>query len=622
MSKAIESLSTEDKALLKAALDPMFAAEFRGAVANVEDYGARNARFPSPVYGERCIVRKAFQIGGIWYSREFEYRPAGSLNVIGEVMPADDWLGGRTWRESNNIENLTEGNLDQDRINDLEGDLNALRSEDDILAAIAAFARLKLDSFSLTPAQAEVGDTITALNFALAVSGGPENGLMIERADGQRVMGVAPGERSIAATAIPAPAGVIFVGDSQPWEWAAEYAAALGLAPVIAARPAHTIHRQAIMVGATRLGLTLAGGILPAAGSSVVVSLVNGGATIEANPDAFLHSALGGTDSIGLTLTVAGGTRHCILSHDLSGAPNVYVMEQAEGGGAVAVSPDALAVPDFAAMLQSTHRVVVMGGHNDMRQHDPAGSFAGIRDNTDAIMSLTGNNPHPVEINDFWPADTIEERALIPWIETHSQWLRGKFPGAIKLDTVGRTTWERLRNGDKVIPAADRKPGDSLHLSASGRAKWTGHNQECNGLHFAGALPISASTSFTARARGAVPDYPVVEETRTASISFLHRRYWGVSGSATLNSAGVVGLAGTDLSSGRAKSATVTAADQYVYVAYPAEWGDPSSYKLFGFGEAPVKTTVSVTKSNGATVSYIVLRSPLKLTGPVSVEVQ
>jgi len=100
------------------------------------------------------------------------------------------------------------------------------------------------------------------------------------------------------------------------------------------------------------------------------------------------------------------------------------------------------------------------------------------------------------------------------------------------------------------------------------------------------------------------------------------RRYWGVSGSATLNSAGVVGLGGTELSNARDKEFGVTASDQYVYYAYPAALGDHAIYRLYGFDETAVETTVSVTKANGATVSYTVLRSPLKVTGVAPVEVQ
>lgn len=518
--------------------------------------------------------------------------------------------------------NLAHGTLDPGLVGGLTPTLAAHGSAIADLQASLAFIGLRVDSFTVTPSQAEMGSAVSSLAMAWSYTGGAPNGQSIERSDGQRVTSISPAERTATAEKLPAPAGVLVIGDSQPWEWAPEYAAALNIPLALAARPAHTIYKQAIMVGADPLTLTIAGGVLPAAGTKATVTLVNGGVTTADNPAAILHSAVTGVDSIQVDLVVAGGTRRCTLSHDITNALDTYRIEQAAGGAAVAVADGALAVPTFKAMAATTHRVVIMAGHNDMLDHDPAGGFAAIRARTESIMALCADNPNPVQLNDFWPANNAQEIAQIPFILAHSQWLRDKYPGAIALDNAGRTLWERLRAADKTIPEALRKPGDVLHLNATGRTAWTGHNQEDSVAHCSGVAPVTASVSFTIRGRGAVPGLPAVESTRTAAVTFLPRRFWGVSASDALTKAQVIALAGSELSPARAKAFTVNAAGQYVYVAYLASLGDPAGFKIGGFNEPYVKTIVSITTAAGLTADYILLRSLNKLTGSVSVENQ
>jgi hypothetical protein len=531
------------------------------------------------------------------------------------------------WTSLLNEEELTRrqlqhGTQGQDTIDGLPATLAAQASAIADLQGRLSFASLRVDSFTVTPSQVEMGSTVSSLAMAWSYTGGPPNGQSIERSDGQRITGISPSERTTTVEKLPAPVGVLIIGDSQPWEWAPEYAAALNLPLALAARPAHTIFKQAIMVGADPLTVSIAGGTLPAAGTKATVTLVNGGPTTAANPAAILHSAVTGVDAIQVDLVVAGGTRRCTLSHDITNALDTYKIEQAAGGAAVAVADGAVAVPTFKAMAATTHRVVIMAGHNDMLDHDPAGGFAGIRARTDSIMALCADNLNPVQLNDFWPAANTQEIAQIPFIQAHSQWLRDKYPGAITLDGAGRTLWERLRGPDKTIPANLRKPDDTLHLDAPGRTIWTGHNQEDDAARRRGAAPLTSSASFTIRGRGAVPGLPAVESAMTATVTFLPRRFWGVSASDALTKAQVIALAGSELSSGRAKAVTVNPAAQFVYLAYLAALGDPTAFKIGGFNEQYVKTTVSVTTAAGLTADYTVLRSLNKLTGAAPVEVQ
>ncbi|MEE4451464.1 hypothetical protein [Novosphingobium resinovorum] len=135
---------------------------------------------------------------------------------------------------------------------------------------------------------------------------------------------------------------------------------------------------------------------------------------------------------------------------------------------------------------------------------------------------------------------------------------------------------------------------------------------------------VSASNAFDLTVTDAAAPGGAVSANRSASVTVLPRRFWGVADAAALDSAGVVALAGSELSNARAKSLTVegsAAPGKYAYYAYPASLGDPASYKIYGFDEAPVKTTVSVTTAAGATLNYIVLRSPNKLTGTIPVEI-
>ncbi|MBF7010598.1 hypothetical protein QUC32_13015 [Novosphingobium resinovorum] len=135
---------------------------------------------------------------------------------------------------------------------------------------------------------------------------------------------------------------------------------------------------------------------------------------------------------------------------------------------------------------------------------------------------------------------------------------------------------------------------------------------------------VSASNVYDLTVQDAGAPGGAVSASRSVSVTVLPRRFWGVADAAALGSAGVVALAGSELSSARAKSLTVeggAAPGKYAYYAYPASLGDPASYKIYGFDEVPVKTTVSVTTAAGATLSYIVLRSPNKLTGSIPVEI-
>jgi hypothetical protein len=168
-----------------------------------------------------------------------------------------------------------------------------------------------------------------------------------------------------------------------------------------------------------------------------------------------------------------------------------------------------------------------------------------------------------------------------------------------------------IAGASPTVQALTRTGGAATALIASDRAK-----------NVAANLTTDTTFSLTATDGAAPPGAIGASKTVTTTLQFLPRRFWGASASGALASADVIGLAGSELTSNRAKTFNVTAAGQYVYLAYLASQGEPAVFKIGGFNEAYVKTTVSVTTAAGLTANYTVLRSLNKLTGTASVEVQ
>jgi hypothetical protein len=132
---------------------------------------------------------------------------------------------------------------------------------------------------------------------------------------------------------------------------------------------------------------------------------------------------------------------------------------------------------------------------------------------------------------------------------------------------------------------------------------------------------ISVSTTFTLFTFDTAAPGGTASVSKAVSVSVLPRRFWGVSANTSLTSSQIIALGNSELSGSRTKSFGASASSQYVYYAYPASLGDPTAYKLFGFDESYVKTTVSVTTSTGATLNYTVLRSTNQLSGTIPVDV-
>lgn len=138
-------------------------------------------------------------------------------------------------------------------------------------------------------------------------------------------------------------------------------------------------------------------------------------------------------------------------------------------------------------------------------------------------------------------------------------------------------------------------------------------------------VAFNTSRTFTLTAENTGAPGGTDTKTRQVTVPALPRRFWGVADAAALDGPGVVALAGSELAGSRAKTFTVdggSGAGKYLYFAFLADLGAAASYKIFGAGETPIATTVSVTTAAGLTANYIVLRSPEKVLGSATVEVQ
>ena len=122
--------------------------------------------------------------------------------------------------------------------------------------------------------------------------------------------------------------------------------------------------------------------------------------------------------------------------------------------------------------------------------------------------------------------------------------------------------------------------------------------------------PVTADTAYTVT----VTDPLGRVDTATVGIVFQHRVWWGVSAAASLTAADVLALAGTALTSGRARSVTLAAAGEYAYYAYPKRYGEVSTAKIYGFTVDVTYSEVTITTPAGSAEIYSVLRSPYPLT--------
>lgn len=476
---------------------------------------------------------------------------------------------------------------------------------------------VEITALTATPASGELGALISSLALAWSIlieDGAP----LAQRVswDGN-VVHLGSSARGLT---IPqdwaAQDDVLVVGDSHSSPgYSNILATATGQTVTRVALGAQTSYKQALRVGAQPLFVTLAGNTLPAAGTEGTVTLLNGAAPELANPASLLTTADGDTGPGHHISGMLAGVA-VTLSHYPATEPNVYKITQA-GGAPVAIPAGSLFVPDWAAAMAS-HEVWICVGRNNIT--DPERIKADI-----TAMIGMGRGNRILLFGVFNAPNEGAGTANLATIKALNAWMRATYPQHYVVDGTGRdlrevllasgepTGDDAIDRANEVIPRSIRIAPNDVHLTVAGYGIWADLGEA-----FRAAMPmpdvtITGDLTITLSANGRL---------RQVTVPFLPRRYWGVSANAALTSAQVIALAGSDLSGSRGKSFTATAAGQYVYYAYPTSMGAPASYKIFGFAEDAVVTTVSVTTAAGHTADYTILRSTLSLTGPVSVEVQ
>lgn len=93
--------------------------------------------------------------------------------------------------------------------------------------------------------------------------------------------------------------------------------------------------------------------------------------------------------------------------------------------------------------------------------------------------------------------------------------------------------------------------------------------------------------------------------TDNVSISWLFKRYWGTDANGTLTDAELI-AGSNELSGSRAKTFSVTPANEFVYFAYPQSYGNLTSITVNGFESisAFTLTTQSHTNASGGITTY------------------
>ena len=138
------------------------------------------------------------------------------------------------------------------------------------------------------------------------------------------------------------------------------------------------------------------------------------------------------------------------------------------------------------------------------------------------------------------------------------------------------------------------------------------------------SVSLTSNGTYTMTAKGdSSPSHPSGStNSKTCTLYFYNDIYWGVSASATVDSAFVRGLSNSVLSGSRARTVTVNATSgKYIWYAVPTRLGT-CSFNVGGFdGGFESPQTVSVTNASGYAENYYVYRSTNASLGSTTVKV-
>lgn len=115
----------------------------------------------------------------------------------------------------------------------------------------------------------------------------------------------------------------------------------------------------------------------------------------------------------------------------------------------------------------------------------------------------------------------------------------------------------------------------------------------------------------------------VTTNTGATSVTFYSKIYWGASGqtASTITDGQIIALGGA-YATARAMTQTITTANNYMFVCYPAAWGS-ATFTVNGFLETGwTLVTRNFQNASGGIVSYNIYQHPQPNVGNFAVQVQ
>jgi hypothetical protein len=508
---------------------------------------------------------------------------------------------------------LQHGTQGPETIDGLPATLEALSAGVAAVTARLDYTGLDLTSVTLDPAYAEIGSTVNTVNVSWTVTGKTPTTQRLTWTGGQGAWGLKPGDRAATVpTGGIASGSVLVIGDSLSfYTYAEALAAVYGLTVITCAVYAQSSRRQALRVGAFDITLTLANNLLPAAGTDGTVTLINGGPTTNANPDAILHTYDGDTTPLGHQIegTIAGRT--VTLDHQPATAPNLYNIRQ-PNGAAIAVPPGSIFRPKFADMM-AIHEAWICVGRNDIDKPDQ------VNASVDAIMAKRGR-ARTLLFDIITAANEVPGHPTEVRIRANNNRLRLRYEGSYVIDAQGRGLLDRLiaaGGANGIIADALRDPADpapKLHLNgpptnpAKGYGVWKAIAQEFRDATMSGAMALTADTEFKLLVRDAnAPSGAAgAEKTVTAQLRYRDKGHAGILDKAEgITSAEANALSESWWAEGVARTLTITVtAPGFLWFSQPASEPDPSAFKANGFAVVPVRTLRDHTTATGEVVQY------------------
>jgi hypothetical protein len=145
-------------------------------------------------------------------------------------------------------------------------------------------------------------------------------------------------------------------------------------------------------------------------------------------------------------------------------------------------------------------------------------------------------------------------------------------------------------------------------------------NQSIGGLALTNRVYIHTNSYTTNRTYTLTISDGVTTNTASTTVTFYQKVYWGASASASLDDAGILGLSGA-FATGRAQTRSVVTSSSYIYLAWPASFGE-GTFVVDGFAdEGWTLVSRAVVNASGYSSTYHIYRHTLPTTGTYSITV-